>query len=191
MSRQPVVVAVIIFAAFCSVVWAAHVGWYGLSVEHKLDPVNLATLAVNAFIAYFLQYYFVSRAADSRSEKDILIDSLRDVLTSVRQCRDTLLACHDASKIAPTHAKSIKLLLRKIANGLENVETAIGMSQCSALRQECKEIQRALFDYKSAATGGSFPTKPYDAQSFSYQEQTYRALSEKLHGLVFKINQHR
>lgn len=190
MSRQPLFVAMVIFMALCGMFWAAHIGWYGLSIEHKLDGVNVATLAVNVFIAYFLQYYFISRAADNRSEKDILIDGLRDVLASVRQCRDTVLACQDAGKITPTSAKSIKLLFRKIANGMENVETAIEMSRCSGLKDECKEIQHALFSYKSAATGGNFPSKPYDAQAFSYQERTYRALSEKLHDLVFKVNQH-
>jgi hypothetical protein len=189
--RQPLFVALIILAALCGVYRVAHVGWRGFSIDHNLNPVDLATLAVNIFIAYFLQYYFISRATDVRSEKDILIDGLRDVVASVRQCRDTLLACYDTGKISATHAKSIKLFLHKIANGLYDAETAIGMSQCSGLAKDCKAIQDALFSYKSAATGGSFPTKPYDVHAFSYQEQTYRTLNEKLHELVFKVNKHR
>ncbi len=191
MRKQPLAVAVIILAALCAVFWAAHVGWHGLSIEHKLNPTELATLAVNVFIAYFLQYYFISRATDDRSEKDILIDGLRDVLASARQCRDTLMSCHDAAKIAPAHAKLIKSQLRKIGNGLENVETALAMSGCATLAEDCKRIQDALFNYKRSATGGSFPSKPYDSQDFSYQEQTYRQLTQRMHELVFKINRHK
>ena len=191
MRRQAAWVVPIIFAGLCCVFWVAHIGWRGFSIDHQLNAVDLATLAVNIFIAYFLQYYFISRATDVRSEKDILIDSLRDVVTTIRQCRDTLLACHDAGKISAPHAKSIKLLFRKTSNSLENAEMAIGMSQCRSLAKECKAIQDALFNYKSAATGGSFPSKPYDAHAFSYQEQTYRTLNEKLHELLFKVNQHR
>jgi hypothetical protein len=188
LKRQPLLAAVGILAALGLVYFAAHIGWHGFTIEHKLNPVELATLAVNIFIAYFLQYYFISRAADDRSEKDILIDSLRDVLSGVRQCRDTLWACHDAGRIGASQAKSIKLVLRKIANGLDNVETALGMSQFSNLADECKDIQAALFSYKAAATGGSFPSQPYDAVTFTHQEKTHRALNQKLHDLVFKIN---
>lgn len=191
MTKQPLAVAGIILALLCAVVLMAHIGWHGFSVEHKLNPVDLATLAVNIFIAYFLQYYFVSRATDARSGKDILIDGLRDVLASARQCRDTLMSCHDAGKISAAHAKLIKAHLRRIANGLDNVSTALAMSQCATLAEDCKSIQDALFKYKASATGGNFPSKPYDAQAFGYQEQTYRQLSQKMHELVFKINQHR
>jgi hypothetical protein len=189
--KQPVLVALIIAALLCCIFWLAHLGWLGFSIDKKLDPAELATLAVSIFIAYFLQYYLVSRATDDRSEKDILIDSLRDVLSTLRECRDTLMACHDAGTISAARAKSIKLLFRRLANGLDNAETALAMSQCSRLAEECKIIQDALFNYKSAATGGSFPAQPYDFHAFTYQEKTYRALNQKLHDLVFKINQHR
>jgi hypothetical protein len=189
--RKPVVVAIVILLVLCAIFWGAHIGWHGFSLEHKLDPVLLVTLAVTIFIAYFLQYYFVSWATDARSEKDILIDGLRDVVSSARQCRDTLLSCHDAGKITATHAKLIKAHFRKIANGLDAVTTAVAMSSCATLADECKAIQDALFNYKSAATGGNFPSKPYDAHAFGYQELTYRRLAQKMHELVFKINRYR
>jgi hypothetical protein len=189
--RSPLAVAIIILAALAAVFLAAHCGLYDFKIDHNLNAVDLATLAVNIFIAYFLQYYFISRATDVRSEKDILIDGLRDVVSSLRQCRDTLFECYDAGNISGTHAKSIIMILRKISNGLESSKTAIEMSQCSTLKTDCVAVQDSLVDYKTAATGGSFPAKPYDAQTFSYQEQKYRTLNEKLHTLLFKINQHR
>jgi hypothetical protein len=189
--KQPMAVAMIILALLCGAFWLTHIRWNGFSIDHTLNAVLMSTLAVNIFIAYYLQFYFASRATDSRSEKNILIDGLRDVLASTRQCRDTLMSCYDAGKISATHAKLIKLTFRKIANGLDTVTTAIAMSGWPALAEDCKGIQDALFIYKSAVTGGNFPTKPYDAQAFGYQEQTYRQLTQKLHELVFKINRHR
>lgn len=188
--KQPQAVALFILAVLCAVLWTAHKGWGGLSIEHKIDPVLLVTLAASIFIAYYLQYYFVEQASDARSEKDILIDGLRDVILSVRQCRDTLMSCHDAGKISAADAKQIKAHFRKIGNGLSTVETALSMSQCSVLAKDCKALQDAVFNYKSAATGGNFPSKPYDAHAFGYQEQTYLDLSKRLHELVFKINLH-
>jgi hypothetical protein len=188
---KPLFVAALILALLSGAFWLTHIGWRGFSVDHNLNPVLMATLAVNIFIAYFLQYYFASRVTDARSEKDILIDGLRDVLSSTRECRDTLMTCYDAGKITAAHARLIKAHFRKIANSLDTVTTAVSMSRCAELADNCKSIQTALFEYKSAATGGSFPAKPYDAHALGYQEQTYRQLSQKLHDLVFKINQHR
>ena len=156
MRAQPLVMAGAVCALLGMVFFAAHVGWHGFSIDHKLNPVLLATLAVNIFIAYFLQFYLAPRASDSRAEKDILIDGLRDVLASTRQCRDTLMLCHDAGKISAEHAKLVKTHFRKIANGLDHVSTALAMSQCAKLAEDCKAIQDALFNYKSAATGGNF-----------------------------------
>lgn len=191
MRKQPLIVAASIFILLCGAFWVTHIGWDGFSLDKRLSPVLLATLAVNIFIAYYLQFYFASRASDSRSEKNILIDGLRDVLSLTRQCRDTLMSCYNVGKISPTNAKLTKAQFRQIANGLDTVETGISMSQCASLGEGCKGIKDALFSYKSAATGGNFPSKAYDAQALSYQEQTYRQLIQKMHDLVFKINRYR
>ena len=191
MTEHPRIVGCVLFGLLGAAFWEAHLGWHGFSVDHKLNPVLMATLAVNIYIAYYLQFYFASRATDSRSEKNILIDGLRDVLASTRQCRDTLMACYDDGKINAANAKVMKAQLRKISNDSKTIETAITMSQCATLAESCKDIQAAIFNFKSAATGGNFPTKPYDAVALSYQEQTYQKLNQKLHELVFKINRHR
>lgn len=188
MKKQPALVAILILGTLCGIFWIGHTGWRGFSIDHTLNPVQLATLAVSVFIAYFLQFYFASRTAIERAEKEILLDDVRDVLSILRELRDLLMACYDnGGKIGTTNAKSIKRLLRQTANGLETLETAIGMSHCSKLEHECRTTQDALFSYKSASTGGNFPTNAYDAAAFNDQERTYRALNRALHDLVFKI----
>jgi hypothetical protein len=186
--KQPLWVAGIFIVALALVFWVAHCGWYGLSLEHKIDPILLLTLAATLYIAYFLQYYFVSKVAAEGSEKTILLDSLRDVFSMMRDLRDTLMLCHEAGgKVSTAQAKTIKRLFRQIANALDTLESTIGLSHCAALKEECKPIRDALFNYKSSATGGNFPTRPYDVNTAADQERTYKILSEKLHGLVFKI----
>lgn len=190
-TQQPIWVAAVLVGLSALVLWITHIGWRGFSLQHAIDPVLLATLAVSIYIAYFLQYYFVSRAAANDAEKRILLDSLRDLLSMVRELRDLLMACYDAGgKISASKATSIKRLFRQIGNALLTVETAISMSHCSALTKDCKEIQQALFDYKAAATGASFPSRPYDAQSVIDQDRTYKALNHKLHDVMFKITRH-
>jgi len=51
------------------------------------------------------------------------------------------------------------------------------LSRYSKLAKECETVRHALFSYKSAVTEKSFPTKAYDASSYSEQERTYRDLN--------------
>jgi hypothetical protein len=186
--KQPFRVAGLILVALALVFVAAHFGWHGISLEHKIDPVLLLTLAATIYIAYFLQYYFVSKVAAEGSEKAIVLDSLRDVFSMLRDLRDVLMLCHEAGgRVGTAHAKTIKRSFRQIANALDTLESTIGMSHCAELREECKPIQEALFNFKSSATGGNFPTRPYDVNTVADQDRTYKILNEKLHKLVFKI----
>jgi hypothetical protein len=175
-------------ALLCATVFLlADNGYANLSINHELDAINLLTLGVNIFIAFFLQYYFASRATDDRAEKNILRDNVRDVFNVLRSCRDEVMSCHGISKISKENQKKIIKLFRNLSNGLENLQTAIEMSGCKKLKKECEVVLEKFFKYK-AATTGKFP---YDASDISYQDQTYRAIMRELHALAFKINKHR
>jgi hypothetical protein len=178
-----------VLALFCIAVFViADRGYANYSINHELDPVNVVTLAVNIFIAFFLQYYFASRAADDRAEKDILLDNVRDVFGMLRSCRDEVMSCHGVAKVSQESQQTIIKLYRTLSNGLENLQNAIEMSGCSTkLEADCEAVQKGFFDYKAAATGKF----PYDSSDISYQERTYRALVRELHSLAFRVNKHR
>jgi len=182
----PYLVGGAIIVVFCLLFRAAERGLHGFSINHAIDPVGLATLGVNIFIAFFLQYYFATRITDDRAEKDILIDTVRDAFSMLRTCRDEVSGC-GTSKIAAEKQKKIISLYRALSNGLENVETAVEMSRCKELGKDFDSIRESFFKYKAAATGKF----PYDASDISYQAQTYRALNQQLHSLAFKLNQYR
>jgi hypothetical protein len=172
----------------CVVVFGlAEAGWSNLSINHELDPINILTLGVNIFIAFFLQYYFAARATDDRAEKDILLDNVRDVFNILRSCRDEVIVCHGLAKVGKESQKKIIRLYRNLSNGLENLQTAIEMSGCEKLTKECESVRDNFYKYKAAATGKF----PYDPSDISYQDQTYRALMRELHSLAFKVNKHR
>jgi hypothetical protein len=49
--KQPLWVAGSIFVALALVFVAAYLGWFGLALENKIDPVLLTTLAATIYIA--------------------------------------------------------------------------------------------------------------------------------------------
>lgn len=182
-----IVLAVFVIAAL----WAAESGIQGFSLDHSIRPLEIATLGVNIFIAFFLQYYFASRSRDLRAEKDMLIDTVRDILRILRSCRDALAAYQDDSRNRNEHKRSVLQLFRRLSNGLDGIDTAIGASQCKALQKSSPAIRESYLYYKRAATDGSFPARRFTVEEFSIQEQNYRKLNRDLEELVFKINQYR
>ena len=183
------VFALAVAVLFMVILSAAENGWSNLSINHDIDPVNLAILCVNLFVAFSLQTYFVARTADDRAEKDILIDNARDVFNMLRTCRDEVHASRGTGKITIERQKQINKAYRNLANGLDNLETALEMSGCKELTKECDSVSDEYYKYKAAATG-KFP-HAYDPSDIGYQDQTYRALNRALHALAFKVNQHR
>jgi hypothetical protein len=164
-------------------------------VFHKLESASRHGVPLSSsigtsppiFIAFFLQYYFASRASDDRAEKDILLDNARDVFGMLRSCRDEVMSCHGIAKVSKASQQKIIRLYRTLSNGLVNLQNAIEMSGCTKLTEDCDAVLKRFVDYKVAATGKF----PYDPSDIGYQEQTYRNLMRELHSLAFKINKHR
>ncbi|MBZ5696255.1 MAG: hypothetical protein LAN36_12950 [Acidobacteriia bacterium] len=183
-------VALLIVATFCAIVLSAYYCLFGFHLDLEIKPVELGILAVNVFIALFVTQYFQEKASNLRAEKDLLISDLRDVLVELKSSREALISCHDASRINKSDKKTILSALRRVANGIGHVESALGMSQCSPLIRGFDNITDAYLDYKGAATGGGFPFKVYTQDQISEQERAYRKLATKLNALLFQINRH-
>jgi hypothetical protein len=174
----------------CGVIWAAHACFFGLSLDTEIRPVEVLTLAVNIGIAVLLQYYFTNKVSDLRVEKDLLIDDIREVRATTKSCRDTLNQCYERGKIGSQDSKLVLLLFRRLINGIEQVEAALGISQCSKFSKDIEPIKGCYLDYKMASTGGTFPSKPYSQSTISEQERICRDLNLKLQSLIFRINKH-
>jgi hypothetical protein len=187
---KAVLIALLLFVALCVIVVLAHYCVFGFFLNLEIKPVDVGILAVNLFIALFLTQHLQDRANNLRAEKDLLISYLRDVLVELKSSREALIACHDASRINKNDKKAILSILRRIANGIVHVESALGMSQCSKLAKTYDNITEAYLQYKGSATGSGFPFKAYSQDQISEQERAYRKLVTKLNALLFQINRY-
>jgi hypothetical protein len=170
-------------------VWAAHRGMFGLCLNLEIKPIEIFTLAVTVIIAILLQYYFVSSHNADRAEKELLMDNIRDVLATLRACRAELDSCRGGAGISAKRAAMIIALIRRLSNELENLQTALGMSRCRKFGDDMERLREMYLAFKIAATGGYFPTKPYNQSSISSQEQAFRSLNVGLQKLLFRVNQ--
>jgi hypothetical protein len=182
--------SIFLLFATAGLLYAAHRCLWGLSLDLEIRPIEVVTLSVTVGIALLVGYYLTNQINDLRAEKDLLIDDVRNVLRVLKSCRDTLNSCYDEGKIGPKSKTIILSHFHRLINGIDEIEAALGMSQCSSLPRDVASIKGAYLRYKMAATGGSFPSKPYSHSSISDQEQACHALNAELQSLVFKINKY-
>lgn len=181
--------ALILLVLFASVIWFAHCNYLGLYLDLEIKPVELATLAVNLFIALFLSQYFMAKATNLRAEKDFLISELRKILDVLSQASEELFACY-GRPITQERRKAVLSLLRRLGNDIEGLEAGLAASKCSKLAEYCDDIKSAYLDYKISATGGRFPGKPLTQDQISDNERRYRGLRRRLQELLFAVNSH-
>ena len=183
-----IVIAILGIVAFVlAVVWSAHAGLLGMTLNMEVKPLEVISLSVNIAIVFLLQYYLANKITDLRSEKDILIDNIADILSTMRACRDTLSTWQGKDKITPKDSHQVIQLFRRLSNGITHLEDSLNMSQCGKLSGDIPGIWQACDHYKYSATCAPFPLKPTSATE---QDRSFRALSAKLQSLVFKINKH-
>src|SRR5579864_8428915 len=118
---------------YLATVLAAHLGWFGLRLNPEIKPVELAIFFVNVSIAVYVGRYFATKDRNLRAEKDLLIPDLRDVLACLKESREILTDCHAVSRMTPEKRKGVLSIMRRLANGLENLQTELAVSQCKRL----------------------------------------------------------
>jgi hypothetical protein len=183
-----ILVIALLFAAVIIFLYLAHRGYRGLSIDHKINPLEAITLAVNIAIALLVQYYFAIVLGNRRIEKNLLIDEVKDVLGILKECRAVVHTCQVEGKITRENGRNILGFIHRLANGVESLQEVINMGGCKLLANQSDSWRECYLAYKMAATGGSFPARPYEPRSIEDHDRACSALSKKLHSLIFDIN---
>jgi hypothetical protein len=180
-------IALVILLLAVGLIAVAHYCLWGMTLNLEIKPLEVLNLAVTIGIFGLLQFFLTNKITDLRSEKDILITNINDVLATLKACRDSLSVLHGLVKITPKHTHEILQLFRRLSNGITHMEDALKMSQCHNLTERVKEVWHACDHYKYAATSAPFPVKP---TSPAEQDRAFRDLSSKLQSLAFDINKY-
>lgn len=180
-------IILIVLVSAIGTIWAAHACLWGLFLNPEIKPLEVLNLAATIAIAVLIQYYFTNKTTDLRSEKDLLIGNVQDIIATLRLCRDSLSTLHGRPKIKPSDTSQILQLFRRLSNSITHLEDSIRSSQCSRLQSRIPEIWRACDHYKYSATCAPFPVSPAPPND---QDRAFRDLSAKLQSLVFEINRH-
>jgi hypothetical protein len=188
MKRTLIESIVLLALLYALIIIAASENLAGLSIKTEIDPVSLASLTVTIFIAFFLQYFFASRATDLRVEKDFIIQVQKEVVKAAKDSRDAVDASIGGVSITTQSKSKILLAFRDLANSLEALEEVLLESKCRSLATDFAATKTFYYQFKSTATAAPFPSKPYSPQMRRELDIRYRQLRKNLQVLFFKVN---
>jgi len=169
-------------------IWGSNAGWFGLSLKKEVRPLEAIALVVNLLIAFVLQRFFTTKITDLRAEKNVLIDSAKDILRQLVELREQTEGQFQKEFIDSESATSIKYAFRRSANALTALQGSIGMSHLRSVRDNIHPVWSDFYDLKAVATGDNFPAKGYSIKQLNSQNRLFDSLGAKLRELIFQIN---
>lgn len=189
MNRPLTATIVLLAMIYCAVLIASSEHAFGLSLKKELDPVSLASLELAIFIAFYIQFFYVRRSGDLRAEKDLLIENQMEVIKLAKGSRAVIDKTFAAGKITKNMRDELLLSMRDLANALDIFGESLAQSECSnKFANDFLRTKDLYYKFKSAATGGSFPSRPYSSLTISEIDRSYRLLLKDFQGWFFKIN---
>lgn len=169
-----------------------HFHYYGLHIDHKIKPVEIATLLVNISIAVLLQYFFLSRSGNMRVEKDLIIEDIKNVIKKLRESNELFQKRVGQRVGTKEDWSNSNAQCRAISNALESVEFSLGSTKCNKcqkLKLKSDDLKQKFFIYKGAVTGTS-ASNAISGDTISDQAQAFRILIRDLQATIFEINRH-
>ena len=164
---------------------ASNLGSLGFQLELRLaDILNWIIILV---LAALLRWHWERNFSEVRVEKDLLIEHSKEAIKTLRQVRTSFLVRYDNASAGLKEERTIKRLLRELANDLHSVECMLTLGE-SLKAVTAATVKEQYYAYKAALTGGGFPGEPYTLKEGTRAEFLYKALHEALLRLIFQTN---
>lgn len=163
--------------------------WLHLELKKEVSLIELLQLGFAIIFAFALQNYLVKRFGDQRSEKEHMIDLIKELIVMLKEVRTCFITRYQRKRIAESDRREILNSLRNLANGIETFKKC--MSDCGYAKEDdpkVKSLSANYFELKGTITGGEFPSKPYSGETFSDAEKIFSQISSDLHLLRIQLN---
>lgn len=161
-----------------------------IKFEEKTNWVSLASFFLTILLAIYLEFIVRPSFSNNRSEKDILIDQLKDIRLEVSNLQSSYINVRDQTPLKPESKQELIAKLRGISNLIDLLKQTD--EYCSITRQT--EISENIFKeylaYKKSLTGYKFDkaTFYFDRLYWNKCENAYKNLMKATIHSVIDIN---
>lgn len=158
--------------------------------EDKINPVDFANLFLTLILAIVLALYIEPSTENSRVEKDLLIDQLKDVKSSAKEIHSLFVENFNQNPLIPQNKQKMVSGFRNISNQMDLFLNQAEYSKSKFICNQKDELKNQLFRYKKTLTGNTFNSASftYSVSSFNRYEAQYLNFSKKINQLIIEIN---
>lgn len=161
-----------------------------VTFDDKINPIALAGLLLTILIALYLEFVVRPSLSNSRNEKDIIIEELKEI----RKICTTIQSCYN--RVQPHNPipieEKVELLqnFRTLSNQIEVLKDVVKYSRIVSIEKNCTSLFEAYLNYKKAFTGFDFDKKDfvYKKTNFSKHEMSYKNFDKQTMHFIFDVN---
>jgi hypothetical protein len=158
--------------------------------EEKINPIAFASLILTILLAIYLEFAVRPSLTNSRNEKDIIIDQLKEIRSSCSEVHSQYEKIHNLRNIPQEERSELLSRFRLLSNHIDFLNDIIKYSKIKPVGAISKEISSKYFKYKKSLTGFGFDKENFffDRIYFSKHESAYKELSKAIMHLIIDVN---
>lgn len=161
-----------------------------VTFDDKINPIALAGLLLTIVIALYLEFVVRPSLSNSRNEKDIIIDELKEIrkiCTNIQSCYNRV---QSHAPISQEEKSELLQIFRTLSNQIEVLRDVVKYSKIKSIEENCKNLFSAYLKYKKSFTGFGFDRKDfyYDRVNYSKHEVSYKSFDKETMHFIFDVN---
>lgn len=159
-------------------------------LEEQINIIDLATLLVTIFLAFYIPAFLSKHMENLRFEKEVIIKKIIALQSSFNEVNKLVTECVQKNAVSQSKCHLIINSFTSISNELETVITLINYSHPKKLKPELTELKTFRREYKNLVTGGQFQHQnfKYSALTKKEEEKLFNKIDHSICMLIFKIN---
>lgn len=161
-----------------------------IQFEDKLNVVDLATLLVTIFLAFYIPSILEKKLHNRRYEKETNIKKLEEIQGTIKDINIIVKECYRKNSISKTNERLILSYFTTLSNQIKTFINLVSICHSGCFIPEISNLRNARKNYKDCITGGGFQTKGYVFSSGvkNEEERLFQDFDKQICELIIKIN---
>ncbi len=164
-----------------------------IQFEPKISWISLATFFLTILLALYLEFVVRPSLSNTRNEKDILMDQLKDIKAKLVETHGVYVTARDESPLNYETRTAILMKLRELSNLIDIFKGTDEYCKTYRKLKITGRIISAYLKYKKAMTGYKFnePSFFFDRRYWNKQDSAYNEHMKIIIHSVIDINKAR
>ncbi len=164
--------------------------FFKVTFDDKINPIALAGLLLTIVIAIYLEFVVRPSLSNSRNEKDIIIDELKEIRKICSEIHSFYNKIQSHVPIPYEEKTELLQIFRTLSNQIEVLLDVVKYSKIKSIEPNCTSLFLAYLKYKKSFTGYNFDKKDfaYDRINYSKHDVSFKSFDKETMHFIFDVN---